>query len=84
MIGAVLVGFGASAHAAFRRDPLPDRIAMGRFALFELTLNVVGLGLIFKTVASTPMSAARRAGGILLCLALGFAAMMALVDSLPP
>ncbi|WP_422923660.1 hypothetical protein [Singulisphaera sp. PoT] len=50
VLGLAFLGFGACAHFAIMFDPLPGRIEEGGFAIFEMMVYAVGLGLIFMSL----------------------------------
>jgi hypothetical protein len=83
VIGGTFITFAAVCHAAFRVAPLPDRTEMGRFACLEFLLYAAGLGLLLKSLVTSPMGGARRAVFRFLWIAAALAGLVAVIDSLP-
>jgi hypothetical protein len=84
VIGATFIAFGAASHAALKFDPLPDRPSMGQFAYLEFLVYAIGFLLLLSSLISASMSGPRRALLSLVWLAGVLAALVAVIDSLPP
>ncbi len=84
VIGATFIGFGVASHAARKVEPLPDRIAMGQFACFEFLLYAAGLVVLLVSLVATPMGRGRRVVLLVVWMLSGLAALVAVLDSLPP
>jgi hypothetical protein len=88
VIGAALIASGFVTHVVFEMWAAPHagRIEMGQFACFEALLYAAGLGLALVSLARRPAvpSGRPRAAGWLLWAAAASAAVLAVLQRLPP